>query len=121
MKRSFVLKIVLALLLAACAAPAPEVIEKEVIVEKEVLATVEVEKEVVVEKTVVETAVVEKRPPPELCDPDNPSPRSFRPATDFERERVPNPYLDGRPAVAVSSCCSSGLQERKRADLQDDC
>ena len=60
MKRSFVLTIVLALLLAACAAPAPEVIEREVIVEKPVPVTVEVEKEVIVEKPVVETVVIEK-------------------------------------------------------------
>jgi multiple sugar transport system substrate-binding protein len=60
MKRSFVLTIVLALLLAACAAPAPEVVEKEVIVEKEVPVTVEVEKEVIVEKPVVQTVEVEK-------------------------------------------------------------
>jgi glycine betaine/proline transport system substrate-binding protein len=51
---------VVALILTACAAPTPEVIEKEVIVEKEVPVTVEVEKEVVVEKKVVETVVVEK-------------------------------------------------------------
>jgi len=47
---------------AACAAPTPEVIEKEVIVEKEVPVTVEVVKEVVVEKEVpvaVEKTVVE--------------------------------------------------------------
>jgi len=51
---------VLASLVAACAAPTPEVIEKEVIVEKEVPVTVEVEKEVIVEKKVVETVEVEK-------------------------------------------------------------
>ena len=39
--------------------PAPEVIEKEIIVEKEVPVTVEVVKEVIVEKPVVETVVVE--------------------------------------------------------------
>ncbi len=46
--------------LVACAPPTPEVIEKEVIVEKEVPVTVEVEKEKVVEKVVIETVVVEK-------------------------------------------------------------
>jgi peptide/nickel transport system substrate-binding protein len=51
---------VLALVLAACAAPTPEVIEKEVVVEKPVVETVVVEKEKVVEKPVVETVVVEK-------------------------------------------------------------
>jgi peptide/nickel transport system substrate-binding protein len=49
-----------ALLLVACAAPAPEVVEKEVIVEKEVPVTVEVEKEVIVKEKVVETVIVEK-------------------------------------------------------------
>jgi len=51
---------VLASLVAACAAPTPEVIEKEVVVEKKVVETVVVEKEVVVEKKVVETVEVEK-------------------------------------------------------------
>jgi peptide/nickel transport system substrate-binding protein len=50
--------VVLAMVLAACAAPTPEVIEKEVIVEKQVPVTVEVEKEVVVEKPVVQTVEV---------------------------------------------------------------
>ncbi|MBC8265053.1 MAG: extracellular solute-binding protein [Anaerolineales bacterium] len=45
---------------AACAAPPAEVIEREVIVEKEVPVTVEVVKETIVEKKVVETVVVEK-------------------------------------------------------------
>ena len=49
-----------ALALASCAAPAPEVIEKEVVVEKEVPVTVVVEKQVVVEKEVVVTKEVEK-------------------------------------------------------------
>ena len=42
-------------LLAACPAPTPQVIEKQVVVEKEVQVTVEVEKEVVVEKVVTPT------------------------------------------------------------------
>jgi multiple sugar transport system substrate-binding protein len=53
-------------MLAACAAPTPEVIEKEVVVEKPVVETVEVEKEVVVEKKVVETVVVAATPVPEV-------------------------------------------------------
>lgn len=61
MKRSFVLTVVLALLLAACAAPTPQVVEKEVVVKEEVPVTVEVEKEKVVEKKVVETVEVEKQ------------------------------------------------------------
>jgi len=51
--------VVLASLLAACATATPEVVEKEVIVEKEVPVTVEVEKEVVVEKEVLVTVEVE--------------------------------------------------------------
>ena len=45
---------------AACAAPAPEVIEREVIVEKEVPVTVEVVKEEIVEKEVIKTVEVVK-------------------------------------------------------------
>ena len=48
------------LVLAACAPPTPEVVEKEVVIEKPVVETVVVEKEKVVEKPVVETVVVEK-------------------------------------------------------------
>jgi ABC-type glycerol-3-phosphate transport system substrate-binding protein len=47
-------------MLAACAPATPEVIEKEVVVEKPVVETVIVEKEVVVEKPVVETVEVSK-------------------------------------------------------------
>ncbi len=59
MKKLIALLVALAVL-AACAAPTPELIEKEVVVEKPVVETVVVEKEVVVEKPVVETVVVEK-------------------------------------------------------------
>jgi peptide/nickel transport system substrate-binding protein len=59
MKKIIALLLML-VVLAACAAPTPEVIEKEVIVEKEVPVTVEVEKEKVVKEKVVETVVVEK-------------------------------------------------------------
>jgi len=52
--------LLLALLATACAQATPEVIEKEVIVEKPVVETVVVEKEVIVEKPVIETVVVEK-------------------------------------------------------------
>ncbi len=54
------LLVVVALILTACAPPAPEVIEKEVVVEKPVVQTVVVETEKIVEKPVVETVVVEK-------------------------------------------------------------
>jgi len=47
-------------LLAGCPAATPQVVEKEVVVEKPVPQTVVVEKEVIVEKPVVETVVVEK-------------------------------------------------------------
>jgi len=53
-------------MLVACAAPTPEVVEKEVVVEKPVVQTVEIEKEVVVEKKVVETVVVAATPVPEV-------------------------------------------------------
>jgi peptide/nickel transport system substrate-binding protein len=46
-------------LVAACGPATPQVVEKEVVVEKPVVETVVVEKEVVVEKPVVETVVVE--------------------------------------------------------------
>ena len=46
-----------AITLSACAAPTPEVIEKEVVVEKSVVETVVVEKEVVVEVVVTATPV----------------------------------------------------------------
>jgi polar amino acid transport system substrate-binding protein len=62
MKRLATLLVVVAVLasfVAACA-PTPQVIEKEVVVEKPVIETVVVEKEKVVEKPVVETVVVEK-------------------------------------------------------------
>ena len=54
------LLVVLSLVLAACAAPTPVVVEKEKVVEKPVVQTVVVEKEKVVEKPVVQTVVVEK-------------------------------------------------------------
>ena len=50
-----VVLVLLAVVAAACAPPAAEVVEKEVIVEKEVPVTVMVEKEVVVEKVVTAT------------------------------------------------------------------
>ncbi len=52
--------IIVILALAACAAPTPQVIEKEVVVEKVVKETVVVEKEKIVEKEVVQTVEVEK-------------------------------------------------------------
>jgi len=61
--------LLLVLLATACAQATPEVIEKEVVVEKPVVETVVVEKQVIVEKPVIETVVVEKEvvvtPPPE--------------------------------------------------------
>jgi len=56
--------VALSLLGAGCGAAAtPEVVEKEVVVEKPVVQTVVVEKEKVVKETVVETVVVEKEKP----------------------------------------------------------
>jgi len=53
--------VLLASFLAGCATPTPQVIEKEVVVEKEVPVTVVVEKEVVKEVPVEVTRVVEKK------------------------------------------------------------
>lgn len=50
----------IALIAAGCGAATPQVVEKEVVVEKPVVQTVVVEKEKIVEKPVVETVVVEK-------------------------------------------------------------
>jgi len=58
--KSLVVVAVLASFVAACAPPTPQVIEKEVVVEKPVVQTVVVEKEKVVEKPVVQTVIVEK-------------------------------------------------------------
>ena len=52
--------VILSLGLVACAAPTPQVVEKQVVVEKPVVSTVVVEKEKVVEKPVVATVVVQK-------------------------------------------------------------
>ncbi len=52
--------VLVSLLVSACAAPTPQVIKEEVIVEKEVPVTVEVEKEKIVEKEVIQTVEVEK-------------------------------------------------------------
>jgi len=60
MKKLIALLLVL-VVLAGCAAPTPQIVEKEVVVEKEVPVTVEVEKEKIVEKKVVETVEVEKK------------------------------------------------------------
>ena len=58
MKKLAALLLVVAVL-AGCARPTPEVVEKEVVVEKPVIQTVVVEKEKVVEKPVIETVIVE--------------------------------------------------------------
>ena len=50
-----------AITLSACAPPTPEVVEKEVVVEKPVVETVVVEKEVVVEVVVTPTPVSFKK------------------------------------------------------------
>ena len=52
--------LILSSIIAACAQPTPQVIEKEVIVKEEVPVTVEVEKERIVEKEVIQTVEVEK-------------------------------------------------------------
>jgi ABC-type sugar transport system substrate-binding protein len=61
MKRSVLLLVLaLGLVVVACAPSTPQVVEKEVVVEKPVVETVVVEKEKVVEKPVVETVIIEK-------------------------------------------------------------
>lgn len=76
MKKRFgllILALIAMAVLASCAQPTPQVIEKpvtvvvekEVQIEKEVLATVVVEREVEVEKKVIETVLVEKEVPVE--------------------------------------------------------
>jgi len=52
--------VILGMLLAACAPVTPQVVEKQVVVEKPVIQTVVVEKQVPVEKQVVQTVIVEK-------------------------------------------------------------
>jgi len=93
-------------LLAACAQPTPEVVEKQVVVEKEVPVTVEVEKEKVVEKVVTATPV-----PPKVSgtirvgswesgsalDPWDKAIKSFEaayPAVKVQLEAVPDAYGD---------------------------
>ena len=59
------LVMIVSMVFSACAPPTPEVIEKEVVVEKPMVQTVIVEKEKIIEKPVVETVVVEKEVPVE--------------------------------------------------------
>ena len=73
-KRMLLLVTIVVVVTAGCAAPAPEIVEKEVVVEKKVVETVIVEKEVVVEKPVVETVVVEKEVPVEVVVTATPEP-----------------------------------------------
>jgi len=82
MKRLATLLVVVAVLasfLAGCAAPTPEVVEKEIVVEKPVVETVVVEKEKIVEKPVVETVVVEKEVVVEREVLVTPTPEPFKP------------------------------------------
>jgi peptide/nickel transport system substrate-binding protein len=65
-KLLFLLMTIVVVVTAGCAAPTPEVVEKEVVIEKEVPVTVEVEKERVVEKEVVVTATPEPEKPKTL-------------------------------------------------------
>ena len=108
MERKMLLSVLVlvTMLLAACAAPTPEVIEKEVVVEKEVPVTVEVKKEVVVEKVVTATPV-----PPKVAgtirvgswesggalDPWDKAIKKFEaeyPAVTVQLEAVPDAYGD---------------------------
>jgi peptide/nickel transport system substrate-binding protein len=62
----FALVMIVSMVLSACAAPTPQIVETEKVVEKPVVQTVVVEKEKVIEKPVVETVVVEKEVPVEV-------------------------------------------------------
>ena len=62
---------------ASCAQPTPQVIEKEVPIEKVVKETVIIEKEVPVEKVVKETVVVEKEVAVEKVVTATPRPSKF--------------------------------------------
>ncbi len=66
--------------LAACAQPTPQIIEKEVPVEKVVKETVVVEKQIPVEKTVKETVIVEKEKVVEKVVTATPEPAKFKEA-----------------------------------------
>ncbi|NLS77704.1 MAG: twin-arginine translocation signal domain-containing protein [Chloroflexi bacterium] len=68
------------ILAASCAQPTPEIIEKQVPVEKIVKETVVVEKQVPVEKVVKETVVVEKQVPVEKVVTATPEPVKFKEA-----------------------------------------
>jgi len=74
-KRMLLLVTIVVMVTAGCSTPAPEVIGKEVVVEKEVPVTVEVEKETIVEKSVIETVVVEKEVPVEVVVTATPEPK----------------------------------------------
>jgi len=74
-KRMFLLVTIVVVVTAGCAAPAPEIVEKEVVVEKSVVETVIIEKEVIVEKSVVETVIVEKEIPVEVVVTATPEPK----------------------------------------------
>jgi len=100
MKKLVALLFALAVL-AACAPPTPQVIEKEVVVEKKVVETVVVEKEVVVEKKVVETVIVEKEVVVEKVVTPTPVPKPavFALAADWE----PPPAYNGNPFTPIGS------------------
>jgi len=90
----FVLSVVAALLLGlvACAAPTPQVIEKEVVVEKEVPVTVEVVKEVVVAPKVEKVLRILSLAWPQTPVEQELADKYFTPATGIKVEITGPPY-----------------------------
>jgi peptide/nickel transport system substrate-binding protein len=86
MRRSSVLAVLIVamLLLPACAPATPQVVEKQIVVEKPVVQTVVVEKQVEVEKKVVETVVVEKEKQVEVVVTTTPVPPTVVPQAPTE-------------------------------------
>ena len=111
MKRLATLLVVVAVsasFLAGCARPTPEVVEKEVVVEKPVVQTVVVEKEKVVEKPVIETVIVEKQIVVEKEVVVTPTPQPFKPkgemviALTTEINSLEQPYAQERNSINAS-------------------
>ena len=107
--------VALLVIVAACAPPTPEVVEKEVVVEKPVVQTVIVEKEKVVEKPVIETVIVEKEVVVTATPEPTPAPPAdvlrvamWNIAMDIELDPHQTPFV---PAGPVIKACYDTLLE----------